>query len=189
MDSMQFNFGTLKRILGLAQRTYKEYQKIQDKGNSSQSSVPRSSRPHTAPRSSQVSQSSLSYPGDYRGTIDFSYSPNADGKPDPGEVVWTWVPYEEDFSQGKDRPVILVGRDGAHLLALMLTSKDHNSRTEHDSNYLDIGIGAWDRQGRPSEVKLNRVIRVNAEAVRREGSIMDAGTFNRIKEAFKQAHH
>ena len=40
-----------------------------------------------------------------------AYNPRTDGKPDPGEVVWAWVPYEEDASQGKDRPVLLIGRD------------------------------------------------------------------------------
>ena len=25
-----------------------------------------------------------------------AYNPRTDGKPDPGEVVWAWVPYEED---------------------------------------------------------------------------------------------
>jgi hypothetical protein len=39
------------------------------------------------------------------------YSPNLDGRADPGEVVWTWVTYEEDPSRGKDRPVLVVGRD------------------------------------------------------------------------------
>ena len=33
------------------------------------------------------------------------YAPDLDGRADPGEVVWTWVAYEEDASQGKDRPV------------------------------------------------------------------------------------
>ena len=32
-----------------------------------------------------------------------------DGEPDPGEVVWAWVPYEDDPAQGKDRPVLVVG--------------------------------------------------------------------------------
>ena len=27
---------------------------------------------------------------------------------DPGEVVWGWVPYEDDPAQGKDRPVLLL---------------------------------------------------------------------------------
>ena len=44
--------------------------------------------------------------------INFEYSPSLDGDADPGEIVWTWVPFEEDHSQGKDRPVLLVGRDG-----------------------------------------------------------------------------
>ena len=35
----------------------------------------------------------------------FSYSPDPDGDADPGEVVWAWVPFEEDPAQGKDRPV------------------------------------------------------------------------------------
>ena len=36
------------------------------------------------------------------------YAPEIDGEPDPGEVVWAWVPYEDDPSQGKDRPVLLL---------------------------------------------------------------------------------
>ena len=73
--------------------------------------------------------------------INFEYSPSLDGDADPGEIVWTWVPFEEDHSQGKDRPVLLVGRDGEYLLALMMTSKDHNNREHADSNYL----GYWFR--------------------------------------------
>ncbi len=43
----------------------------------------------------------------------FHYAPKANGKPDPGEVVWAWVPYEEDPSQGKDRPVLVIGDRGS----------------------------------------------------------------------------
>lgn len=124
------------------------------------------------------------YPGDYRDMINFEYSPSLDGDADPGEIVWTWVPFEEDHSQGKDRPVLLVGRDGEYLLALMMTSKDHNNREHADSNYLDIGSGPWDPQGRASEVKLNRVIRVRPEAMRREGAIMPEDTFRLIERAW-----
>lgn len=124
------------------------------------------------------------YPGDYRDMINFEYSPSLDGDADPGEIVWTWVPFEEDHSQGKDRPVILVGRDGEYLLALMMTSKDHNNREHADPNYLDIGSGPWDPQGRASEVKLNRVIRVRPDAMRREGAIMPEDTFRLIERAW-----
>ena len=124
------------------------------------------------------------YPGDYRDMINFEYSPSLDGDADPGEIVWTWVPFEEDHSQGKDRPVLLVGRDGEYLLALMMTSKDHNNREHADSNYLDIGSGPWDPQGRASEVKLNRVIRVRPDSMRREGAIMPEDTFRLIERAW-----
>ena len=56
------------------------------------------------------------------------YAPSPDGRPDPGEVVWTWVPYEDDPSQGKDRPVLVIGEEGDRLLALPLTSRDHDRR-------------------------------------------------------------
>ena len=149
------------------------------KPSSAKSSAPKPS----APASTGASDGS-DYPGDYRDMINFEYSPSLDGDADPGEIVWTWVPFEEDHSQGKDRPVLLVGRDGEYLLALMMTSKDHNNREHADSNYLDIGSGPWDPQGRASEVKLNRVIRVRPDAMRREGAIMPEDTFRLIERAW-----
>ena len=154
------------------------------KPSASKSSSVKSSAPKpSAPASTGASDGS-DYPGDYRDMINFEYSPSLDGDADPGEIVWTWVPFEEDHSQGKDRPVILVGRDGEYLLALMMTSKDHNNREHADSNYLDIGSGPWDPQGRASEVKLNRVIRVRPDAMRREGAIMPEDTFRLIERAW-----
>ena len=149
------------------------------KPSSANSSAPKPS----APASTGASNGS-DYPGDYRDMINFEYSPSLDGDADPGEIVWTWVPFEEDHSQGKDRPVLLVGRDGEYLLALMMTSKDHNNREHADPNYLDIGSGPWDPQGRASEVKLNRVIRVRPDAMRREGAIMPEDTFRLIERAW-----
>ena len=149
------------------------------KPSSAKSSTPKPSAP-----AATVASDGSDYPGDYRDMINFEYSPSLDGDADPGEIVWTWVPFEEDHSQGKDRPVLLVGRDGEYLLALMMTSKDHNNREHADSNYLDIGSGPWDPQGRASEVKLNRVIRVRPDAMRREGAIMPEDTFRLIERAW-----
>lgn len=159
----------------------------QGEARTSGSSVPKPSAPKpSAPASTGASGASdgSDYPGDYRDIINFEYSPSLDGDADPGEIVWTWVPFEEDHSQGKDRPVLLVGRDGEYLLALMMTSKDHNNREHADPNYLDIGSGPWDPQGRASEVKLNRVIRVRPDAMRREGAIMPEDTFRLIERAW-----
>lgn len=154
------------------------------KPSASKPSSVKSSAPKPSAPASTVASDGSDYPGDYRDMINFEYSPSLDGDADPGEIVWTWVPFEEDHSQGKDRPVLLVGRDGEYLLALMMTSKDHNNREHADSNYLDIGSGPWDPQGRASEVKLNRVIRVRPDSMRREGAIMPEDTFRLIERAW-----
>src|SRR5690349_22851273 len=101
------------------------------------------------------------YPGDYAGVPAIDYSPKPDGQPDPGEIVWTWVPFEEDHTVGKDRPVLLVGSDGDWLLGVMLTSKDHSRDARDEARWgrywLDFGSGPWDAQGRDSEVRPDRV--------------------------------
>ncbi|MFC6147825.1 MULTISPECIES: type II toxin-antitoxin system PemK/MazF family toxin [Mumia] len=118
------------------------------------------------------------------GSLDMTYDPNPDGRPDPGEIVWTWVPYEDDPRQGKDRPVLIVGRRGASLVAVMLTSKDHDRDAADEArwgrHWLDIGSGGWDRQGRPSEVRLDRLITVDPSAVRREGAVLDRARFDDV---------
>ena len=121
------------------------------------------------------------YPGDFEGPVRPVYAPDIDGEPDPGEVVWAWVPYEEDHRRGKDRPVLVVGRDGPWLLGLMLTTRVHDTRPGRpDEVWLDLGTGAWDAQGRPSEVRLDRVVRLAPEAVRREGAVLDRERFDRV---------
>ncbi|KNC17787.1 hypothetical protein AC792_13125 [Arthrobacter sp. RIT-PI-e] len=114
------------------------------------------------------------------GGVVFEYSPSADGRPDPGEIVWTWVPYEDDPHQGKDRPVLLVGREGSQLLGLMLTSRDRNNARERDDRYVDIGTGSWDTRGRPSEVKVDRLLRLDPAAIRREGAVLPRDRFDDV---------
>jgi hypothetical protein len=141
----------------------------------------------TRPTSGRNLPATDDYPGDYVGRVKAVYRPELDGEPDPGEVVWSWVPYEEDHSQGKDRPVLIVGNDGPWLLALQLTSQDHDRDAEQEARagrvWMDIGTGAWDRSGRPSEVRLNRVIRIHPDAVRREGAILDKAVFDQVAAA------
>src|SRR3954449_2092036 len=120
------------------------------------------------------------------------YSPEVDGLPDPGEVVWAWVAYEDDPSRGKDRPVLIVGRDGEDLLCLQLTSKDHDRDAEDEARYgrfwMDVGSGAWDRERRPSEVRLDRLLRVPESGVRREGADLDRPTFDAVVAAAAEHH-
>ena len=105
------------------------------------------------------------------------YSPNLDGDADPGEIVWTWVPYEDDPSQGKDRPVLVVGRNGHDVYALMLSSQ---SERDGQRNWLALGPGAWDREHRPSWIRLDRVLEVEEDGIRREGAVLDRGRFSRV---------
>lgn len=126
------------------------------------------------------------------GGVAISYTPRGDGKADPGEVVWTWVPFEEDASQGKDRPVLIVGRDGRLLVGFMLTSKDHDGRRALDAaqgrRWMDVGTGGWDRRRRPSEVRLDRVLRLDPRTIRREGAALDPARFRAVAKAARELH-
>jgi hypothetical protein len=131
---------------------------------------------------------------DHEGEVLFAYNPHPDdGFADPGEIVWTWVAYEDDPALGKDRPVLVVGYDGPHLLALMLTSKDHDrdaaDEARHGRHWVDVGAGDWDARRRPSEVRLDRVLTLDPAAVRREGATMDRRRFDDVVRACRNARH
>ncbi|WP_129338382.1 type II toxin-antitoxin system PemK/MazF family toxin [Cellulomonas endophytica] len=119
------------------------------------------------------------------------YDPHPDGRPDPGEVVWAWVPYEDDPARGKDRPILLVGREGDRLLGLAMTSRDHDrdaaDEARHGRVWVDVGSGAWDRQGRPSEVRVDRVLRLDPAAVRREGAVLPRPRFEAVARAMARS--
>lgn len=114
-------------------------------------------------------------------SLRVEYTPCLDGDPDPGEVVWTWVPYEEDPSQGKDRPVVIIGRRGANLVGVPLTSKRHDNEPQ-----ADVGTGPWDREGRPSYAKLERLLVVDPQQVRREGAILPRAAFDRVVDGVRR---
>jgi hypothetical protein len=126
------------------------------------------------------------------GAVELDYGPRDDGRPDPGEVVWAWVPYEEGDGRGKDRPVLVIARDGAELVGLMLTSKDHDrdaaDEARHGREWFDIGTGAWDRQGRPSEVRLDRLLRLDPDGVRREGGALDRRRYDQVAAQLRRVH-
>jgi hypothetical protein len=129
------------------------------------------------------------YAGDFTGRATLAYEPRPDDRPDPGEVVWAWVPFEENHRRGKDRPVLVVGRDGDLLLALMLTSHDHldlAAEARRGRHWVDLGPGEWDRSGRPSEVRVDRVLRLNPDAVRRIGAVLDRARYDAVTRAARR---
>ena len=145
----------------------------------------RPGRPAAAPApAGRPGHGSAGYPGDFTGRPRIGYAPLDDDRPDPGEVVWTWVPYEEDHRRGKDRPVLLIGADGGWLLGLQLTSQDHDRDAIQEASvgryWMDIGTGGWDPQRRPSEVRVNRILRIDPAAVRRTGARLDRERFEAV---------
>lgn len=108
------------------------------------------------------------------------YAPAKDGDPDSGEVIWTWVPYEENDGRGKDRPVLVIGPQSAdRVYAVRMTSKAH----DRDRDYLAIGSGAWDSQGRESWVDIEQLYSVHKDGMRREAAVLDRARYDRVAAA------
>ncbi|MFI1865349.1 type II toxin-antitoxin system PemK/MazF family toxin [Streptomyces jumonjinensis] len=119
------------------------------------------------------------------GPVRTSYAPDRDGDPDPGEIVWTWVPFEEGDGRGKDRPVLIVAREEpGTLLAVQLSSKPH----DRDREWVPIGTGSWDREGRDSWVDLDRVLRVHERGMRREACALDRPRFDTVAERLRERY-
>jgi mRNA-degrading endonuclease toxin of MazEF toxin-antitoxin module len=114
-----------------------------------------------------------------------TYAPDPDRDPDAGEVVWTWVPYEEGDGRGKDRPVLVIGRHTAdRVYAVRLTSKAHDG----ERDFLSIGTGAWDSQGRESWVDIEQLYSVHRDGMRREAAALDAGRYARVAAALTKRY-
>jgi hypothetical protein len=113
--------------------------------------------------------------------VRIEYTPHLDGDPDPGEVVWAWVPFEDDPTLGKDRPIVIIGRHGAVLSGVALTSKPRDG-------WVDVGIGEWDSRHRRSFAKVDRLLDVEPHSVRREGSILSRRQFDQVVDAIVRRH-
>ena len=163
-------------------RTPKPSDRSRPHGSSQHQDPATSKRPRTSIREASIADA----------LAHASYQPIMDGDADPGEVVWTWVPYQEDASVGKDRPAVVIGAQGEGVYLLQLTSKDHSRDAAEEAAagryWFDIGSGAWDPKGRPSEVRLDRALWVKATDVRREGSILPEVTWRRIIDALEEHH-
>ena len=111
--------------------------------------------------------------------VRIEYVPSIDGDPDPGEVVWAWVPFEEDPTLGKDRPVVVIGRHGDLLSGVALTSK-------RLPDAVDVGAGPWDAKGRPSYAKVDRLLDIDLATVRREGAALGRRRFDAVIDGIRR---
>lgn len=113
-----------------------------------------------------------------------AYAPDLDGAADPGEIVWAWVPFEEGDGRGKDRPLLVVGRDpDGGLLGLMLSSRPDRA---DDRDWISVGSGAWDREGRESFARLDRVLELAERGIRREGAVLPQERFDRVATQLRE---
>lgn len=159
--------------------------------------TPRTSRPRKEPGRSAVLRPSTTDAGRSRGRetvrldpehlhdVVITYAPDRDGAPDAGEIVWTWVPFEEGDGRGKDRPVLVIGRESAdRVFAVRMTSRPH----EGDRDYLSIGSGEWDSQGRESWVDVEQLYSVHDTGMRREAAVLARSRFDRVAVALRSRY-
>ena len=80
---------------------------------------------------------------------DISYRPELDGEPDPGEVVWAWVADEDDPTQGKDRPALLLAERARHAGPCWGASpaEDHDRDAEDEA---PATAGHWTGRSAPA---------------------------------------
>ena len=117
------------------------------------------------------------------GTRTISYAPRHNREADPGEVVWADVAFEDQPDVVKDRPLLVVGRkDRTTVLCLQLSTQQ---KREGQEGWLPLGAGAWDRLSRPSFVRLDRVIEMRADAIRRQAAVLDAARFAYVTDALR----
>jgi len=113
------------------------------------------------------------------------YAPDLDGAPDAGEIVWTWVPYAEGDGRGKDRPVLVLAPHAqGRMYAVRLTGTPHGG----DPDYVALGSGPWDAQGRPSWVDIAQLFSVHPDGMRREAAALDVERFTRVAQALRRRH-
>ncbi len=105
------------------------------------------------------------------------YAPDMDGQADPGEVVWIWVSTDGPGNPPRERAMVVIGRTRSTILGLLISC---NPEHRNDEDWIDIGAGGWDERGRQSWVRLDRILEVSELGIRRQGTVIPQGRFERI---------
>jgi hypothetical protein len=96
-------------------------------------------------------------------------------------VVWAWIPYEEDPTVGKDRPVLVIGTTEGSLAAVALTSSFRRGRYQ-------LGRGDGDGRRSVSWVRTDKVFRIPEAEFRREGAVLDRPRFDQLIGELRRQH-
>jgi len=106
--------------------------------------------------------------------------------------VAPWSPSGGAPPRGRARPALARARHETRLVVAQMTSKDHDRDAAQEARWgrfwHDVGTGDWDRQGRPSEVRLDRLLLVEPTSVRREGATMNREVFDGVVAALRHHH-
>lgn len=132
----------------------------------------------------QAARSPQARPISYAELPPLSYAPHPGNLPDPGEIVWSKVLFQDNPLVGKDRPVLVIGKDKHWLLGLPMTSVGH--QTGPHSPWASIGSGSWDVNGRSSFVRLDQIVRLSPSSVRRVGGRLSDDVFWQVATALDQ---
>ncbi|HEV7148835.1 MAG TPA: type II toxin-antitoxin system PemK/MazF family toxin [Pedococcus sp.] len=91
----------------------------------------------------------------------------------PGQIWWADIPFETG-SGHKDRPALILSTSRYHVEVLMFTSKDKSGR----AGYLPMPGRVWAAPGLQSRLRVDRVIRIRRERIRRLEGSLDQATMN-----------
>lgn len=179
--------GRIRRLLGGTTAVLRRLRQPQPRLPTTSTAATGATPPAPAPAGRTGREATVEVSAGALTGLRFHFAPRPDGRPDPGEVVWTWVPYEEHDGRGKDRPVLLVARDGDTLIGVPLTSKPHDTRPDH-ADFVSVGTGGWDTERRPSWAAVDRLLRVHPAGMRREGTALDRPAFDRVTARLAQRY-
>ncbi len=74
----------------------------------------------------------------------------------------------------------------------MLSGQDHDLDADDEARYgrywMDVGTGGWDDEGRPSEVRLDRLLVLERDGIRREGAALPQPVFEAVVSAAREHH-
>lgn len=113
------------------------------------------------------------------------YAPDMDGQAEPGEVVWIWAPSDGPDLPPRERAMLVVGRDRHTILGLLISPNPQHAGAE---SWLDIGAGEWDASGRQCWIRLDRVLEVSEQGVRRQGALFPPRRFERIANRLRNTY-
>ena len=81
---------------------------------------------------------------------------------------------------------MVVGRTRTTVLGLLISP---NPKHALDDAWLEIGSGEWDESGCDCWVRLDRLLEVSEEQVRRQGTLFPERRFERIANRLRARYH